>query len=66
MRRSGLKHIQDKLANEQDWVDLGIPCTDVCDVLRRGTGGKRTDELSESVRNAITGLGRLVDPTTYS
>ena len=51
-----LKHSQDKLANEQDCVDLGILCADVCDALRRGTDGKRRDELSESARNAINQL----------
>ena len=44
------------MANEQDCVDLGILCANVCDVLRRGTGGKTADELSESVRDAINRL----------
>ena len=44
------------MANEQDCVDLGILCGDVCDALRRGTDGKRVDELSESVRNAVNRL----------
>ena len=44
------------MANDQDCVDLGILCANVCDALRRGTGGKGTNELSESVRDAI---GRL-------
>ena len=44
------------MINEQDCVDLGILCADVCDMLRRGTYGKRTDELSKSVRNAINRL----------
>ena len=56
MRRPRLKHSQDKIANDQDCVDLGVLCADVCDALKRGTDGKRTEELSESVRNAI---GRL-------
>ena len=55
-RRSRLNDGKDKLANEQDCVDLGILCADACDALRRGTGGKRTDELSESARNAINRL----------
>ena len=41
------------MANERDCVDLGILCADVCDALRRGADGKRSDELSDSVRNAI-------------
>ena len=56
MRCPRLKPSQDKLANEQDCVDFGILCADVCDALRRGTDGKKTDELSESVRNAINRL----------
>ena len=44
------------MANEQDCVDLGILCADVCDAFRRGTGGKTVDELGESVRNAINRL----------
>ena len=51
-----LKSSQDKITNERDCVDLGILCADVCDALRRGTDGKRTDELSESTRNAINRL----------
>ena len=51
-----LKHSQDKMANEQDCVDLGILCANVCDALRQGTGERRADELSESVRNAINRL----------
>ena len=55
-RRSRLKPSQDKITSEQDCVDLGILCADVCDALRRGMDGKRTDELSESTRNAINRL----------
>ena len=44
------------MANDQDCVDLGILCGDVCDALRRGTGGQRMDELSDSVRNAMSRL----------
>ena len=53
---SRLKHSQDKMANEQDCVDLGMLCANVCDILRRGTDGKGTNELSESVRSAINRL----------
>ena len=44
------------MANDQDCVDLGLLCADVCDALRRGTGGKKKDELGEPVRHAITRL----------
>ena len=56
MRPSGLNHDQDELADEQDCVELGILCADVCDALRWGADGKRVDELSESVCNAIKQL----------
>ena len=46
------------MVNDQDCVDLGILCAEVCDALRRGTDGKRKEELSEPVRNAIDRLER--------
>ena len=45
--------IQDSLANEQDYVDLGVHCADVCAVLDRGLNDRRLDELSQSVLGAI-------------
>ena len=51
-----VKFSQDKMANEQDCVDLGILCGNVCGALKRGTDGKRADELSELVRDAIRRL----------
>ena len=56
MRRPRLKYSQDKIINEQDCVDLGILCANVCNALRQGTSGKTAEELSESVRNAINRL----------
>ena len=44
------------MVNDQDCVELGVLCADVCDTLRRGTGGKRKNELSELVRHAIVRL----------
>ena len=46
------------MANDQDCVELGVLCANVCDALKRGTSGKRPDELKESVRNAINRLER--------
>jgi hypothetical protein len=31
--------IQDSMANEQDYVDLGLNCADVCKALDRGLKG---------------------------
>ena len=49
------------MGNDQDCVDLGMLCVEVCDVLRRGTNGKRPDELSGSARNAIDRLKTAED-----
>ena len=48
--------IQDSLANRQDYVKLGSSCANVCKVLDRGLDGKRLDELSISVLEAIQQL----------
>ena len=45
--------IQDSMANETDYVDLGIACADVCRALDRGINGRRVDKLSQSVFEAI-------------
>ena len=44
------------MANEQDYVDLGLSCADICKALERGMGEKKLDELSKSVRDAINQL----------
>ena len=41
------------MANDQDYVDLGLACADVCQALHRGLGGRRLDELNQSVLEAI-------------
>ena len=46
------------MANEQDYVDLGSTCANVCKVLDRGLNGKRLEELSQSVLEAIQGLAK--------
>ena len=44
------------MANELDYVDLGLACADVCRALDRGMGGRRVDGLSKSV---LEGIGQL-------
>jgi len=44
------------MANEEGYIDLGLTCASVCASLDRGLRGKRLDELSESVREAIDQL----------
>ena len=41
------------MANEADYVELGLFCSDICKALERGMDGKEPDDLSQSVRNAI-------------
>ena len=44
---------QDSMINKTDYVELGLACADVCRALDRGVGGRRLDELSQSVFEAI-------------
>jgi len=44
------------MINEPDYVELGLFCADVCRTLDRGTNGKKLDELSLSVYDAISQL----------
>ena len=56
MRHSRLTLSQDTVANKQDYVDIGLACADVCKALERGMGGKKLDDVSQSVRDAINQL----------
>ena len=44
------------MANKQDYVELGLACADVCRALDRGMNGKKLDELSSSVSDAVSQL----------
>ena len=44
---------QDSMANRTDYVELGLACAEVCKALDRGMNGRRMDELSQSVFEAI-------------
>ena len=44
------------MANDQEYVDLGRACGDVCQVLDRRLKGKRSDELTQSILDAIGDL----------
>jgi hypothetical protein len=54
--------IQDSMANQQDYVDLGMICSNICSVLDRGLKGRRLDELDKSVLGAIELLTAWVEP----
>ena len=47
---------QDSMANRSDYVELGLVCAEVCKALDRGLNGRRMDELSQSVFEAIEQL----------
>ena len=44
------------MANELDYVELGLNCADICRALDRGMNGKRLNDLSQSVCEAINQL----------
>ena len=47
---------QDSTVDEPDYVELGLSCANVCRTLNRGMNGKKQDELSLSVYDAINQL----------
>ena len=51
-----LTFAQDSLINEEDYVELGLSCAEVCKVLDRGLNGRQFDELSQPVLEAIQEL----------
>lgn len=44
------------MINEQDYVDLGLYCADICRALARGMDGKELSDLSQSVCDAMNQL----------
>jgi len=44
------------MANEADYVELGLSCADICRALERGMDGKKLNDLSQSVCDAINQL----------
>ena len=44
------------MINEQDYVELGLHCADICKALKRGVGEKKLEDLSQSVCDAINQL----------
>ncbi|KAF9783181.1 hypothetical protein BJ322DRAFT_1212004 [Thelephora terrestris] len=51
-----LTMIRDSLANQQDFVDLGLACARVCKALDRGLKGRQLSDLNPSVLEAIEEL----------
>ena len=54
--RPRLTHSQDSMANDMDFVELGLSCADICRALERGMDGKKMDDLSKSVCDAMNQL----------
>jgi hypothetical protein len=48
--------MQDSTPDERDYVDIGQSCVDICKALERGLQGRRSDELSPSMLEAIERL----------
>jgi len=44
------------MANESDYIELGLHCADVCRALDRGVNGKKLGDLSQSVCEAVVQL----------
>ena len=44
------------MVHEVHYVELGLFCADVCRALDRGTSGKKTGELTQSVFGAMDQL----------
>ena len=52
----GFTRGQESMANELDYVDLGLSYADICRALDRGMNGKQLSDLSQSVRDTINQL----------
>jgi len=44
------------MINALDYVELGLFCADICRALEQGMDGKKLDDLSRSVCDAINKL----------
>jgi len=47
---------QDTMVNGLRYAELGLSCADVCRALEQGTNGRKQDELSPSVNDAVNQL----------
>jgi len=61
---SELTSDQDSMTNKTDYIEIGLACANVCRALDRGIDGRRLDELSRSVGEAIEQLTTWVKPAT--
>jgi len=54
------------MADKVDYVKLGLTCADVCEVLNQGLDRRQTDQLSQSVLEAIQQLTAYVRPMMHT
>ena len=54
------------MLNEADYVDLGLACAEVCTALGRGMDGKKPEDLSQSITDAIEQLKTWVESAMRS
>ena len=62
----GLTFVQDFMANKGDYVDLGLHCAEICKAIARGLNGKKLDNLSPSMCDAINLLMMWVRPAVHT
>lgn len=62
-----LAHVypQDSMINEQEYIEIGLSCADICKALDRGMNGKKLDDLSQSAREAINQLTTYVNQVVH-
>lgn len=48
------------MIKEEDWVQLGLTCAEICQMLDRGINGGQQEQLSQSVLEAIERLNTWV------
>ena len=54
------------MINEEDHVELGLSCVDVCKALDRGMNRSRVDQPSQFVLRAIEQLTTWVEPAIHT
>ena len=54
------------MTNRSEYVELGLACAEVCRTLDRGMNGKKVDDLTQSVREAINQLTAWVKPAMHT
>ena len=52
------------MANKQEYVELGLSCAKTCKALKRGMDGRKLNEFSKPMQEAITELEAWVERAT--